>query len=125
MKTYRNFLFFDTYNLDDYIPIMYDELTGQFNEKVQEKGYFESQCFGLLVDSGQKIYTNPQYEGYYFLDVMLVFPPEALSYICTICWEKNEKGAPSFYWTSNFPQSELEEYVKKGCVPYGAVQITR
>ena len=113
MKTYKMFLFWDTYNLDDYIPIMYDELTKQFDEKVQKKGYFESQCFGLFINLDQKIYTNPEYEGYYFLDAELVFPPQSLCYTCTICWKKNEKDIPSFFWTSNFPQSELEEYVKK------------
>ena len=107
------FLFCDTYDFDNYITIMYDELTRQFDEKVQKEGYFESQGFGLWVDSGQKIYTNSLYEGYYFLDADLVFPPAALAYTCTICWKKNEKGIPSFYWTSNFPEPELEKYVKK------------
>ncbi|MCL2131640.1 MAG: hypothetical protein FWH36_04190 [Lentimicrobiaceae bacterium] len=117
MKTYKGFFFWDTYDLEDYIPIMYDELTSQFDERVQKKGYFKSQCFGLWVgDSDEKIYTNPQYEGYYFLDVKLEFPPQSYCYVCTICWKKNEQGVPSFYWTSNFPQSLLEKYVKRGTV---------
>jgi len=122
MKLYKGFLFIEVYDLEYYIPIMYDELTRQFDEKVQKKGYFESQYFGLWAgDLGQKIYTNPEYERYYFWDAALIFPPESLCYRCTICWKKNEKGVPSFYWTSNFPQSELEEYVKKkGCVPCGS-----
>jgi hypothetical protein len=108
---YKGFVFNETYDLDDYFSIMHEELTEQFNEKIQRKDYFERQGFVLYFSGDEKIYENPNYSGYFFLDVDLVFPPHALACGCTICWKINEKGIPSFFWTTNFPIAELEEYV--------------
>jgi len=115
MTAYKTFVFVEgTYGLDDYISTMYDELTKQFDEKAQKKGYFEDQSFVLIIGGvDEKIYTSSKYEDFYFLDVGLAFPPVAFTYECTICWKKDEKGIPKFFWTSNFPMAELEEYVKK------------
>jgi hypothetical protein len=111
MISYKNFLFVETYGLENHMSTMYEELTQQFDQRAEIKNYFEDQGFGLIIDSDKGVYKNYEYKEYNFLDTRLVFPPEALSYRCTICWRFNVKENPEFFWTSNFPQLELEKYV--------------
>ena len=43
----------------------------------------------------------------------LLFPPQALRYDCYFCWEKLDSGELQAYWTSDFPEEELKQYVEK------------
>ncbi len=109
MQTYKGFIFFKTYDLDEYIPLMCDNLIARFEEKVNSKGLFEDKVFTVLIGSeGEEVYEN---NNFYFLDCMIVFPT-SLSYDCTICWTKQEETFYEFYWTSHFPNEELSEYLQ-------------
>lgn len=114
MINYKGFYFIKTYDLEDYFSKMYDDLVSQFDERVQKTGYFEDQAFIVLIgDDEEKVYHNDGYEEYSFLNVKLLFPPQARIERCTICWKNNEEGIPEFYWTTNFPEKELHEYTEK------------
>lgn len=42
-----------------------------------------------------------------------MFPPQALSHYCSLCWEILENGEIKAYWTSYFPDKELKQYIEK------------
>lgn len=114
MINYKGFYFIKTYDLEDYFSKMYDDLVFQFDEKIQERGYFEDQGFALFLgQENEEVYINLEYKEYSFLNVLLAFPPQSLCKECTICWKNNEEGIPEFYWTTNFPEKELHEYTEK------------
>ena len=78
--------------------------------------YFETKGFILNIGIPfEDIYKIPAYREYSFLNVNLVFPDYKI-YNCIICWKKDSVGVPTFFWTTVFPQSELDEYVKNN--PY-------
>ena len=109
MINHKGIIFFKPYELDNHIALI-ESLVKQFNEKVGYDEYFENEGFTLLMGSeGEQVY---EHDGYRFLDGQLAFPPAALAYDCTICWKVNEKDEYEFYWTSNFPNEELKEYVQ-------------
>lgn len=102
---YKEFLFRKTYDLDAHIPTMYDQLTSQFNEKTK-LGFFEDRAFTLIIGPDADVYKR---DNYYFLDCEIVFPTSE-AFDCTICWEK-QNDSYQFYWTTNFPDEELNDYV--------------
>jgi hypothetical protein len=106
----KEFFFFRTFDLDDRISKMYDDLVYQFNHNLNCKDFFENRGFTLLIGSkNEEIYQNGDF---YFLDCVIVFP-SSFAFDCTICWKINEKKEYEFYWTSNFPKEKLADYIEK------------
>lgn len=70
--------------------------------------------FLALVEEGKEI-IKQEFEGrlFYFLECILIFPPQALAFQCNFCWEILENGEIKAYWTSDFPEEELAQYVVK------------
>ena len=68
----------------------------------------------MLIEGGKEI-IQKEFEGrmFYFLECSLLFPPQALTYDCYFCWEKLDSGELQAYWTSDFPEEELKQYVEK------------
>jgi len=109
---YKGFLFRKTYDLDVYIPFMYDQLISQFDNRTKS-GFFENKGFTLVVGPDADVYER---DDYYFLDCEIVFPT-SLTYDCTICWHKQDDGSIKFYWTTNFPNEELDDYINGRGLP--------
>ena len=106
----KEFFFFRTFDLDNRISKMYQDLVYQFNSKINCNDFFENRGFTLLIGSkNEEIYQNG---NFYFLDCVIVFP-SSLAYDCTVCWKINEDSEYDFYWTSNFPNDELADYIEK------------
>ncbi|KFF01445.1 hypothetical protein [Chryseobacterium luteum] len=114
MKMYNGFIFFKIYNLEDNIPLMCDELINQFNIKAGIDGFFDHKAFTMLIGAAdQEIYEK---DGYFFLDCEIVFPTSQ-AFDCTICWQKQDNGSLKFYWTTNFPDEELSDYINGRGLP--------
>ena len=115
MKTiYNGFIYYNTYNLDEYIPLMNEQLIGRFNYKTGYDDYFYDKSFTLLLGTNnEEIYEK---DGYSFLDCEIVFPT-SMAYCCTICWKKEEDDSLQFYWTTNFPDEELQDHINGRGLP--------
>jgi len=80
--------------------------------KIDYRSFVFFDVYGLEND---KIYKIVEFEDrmFYFLECSLLFPPQALRYDCYFCWEKLDSGELQAYWTSDFPEEELKQYVEK------------
>ena len=112
---YKGFVFFDVYGLEnDKIYKIVDDLVYQFDLRAGKEHFFEEESFVVLIEGGKEI-IQQEFEGrmFYFLECSLLFPPQALTYDCYFCWEKLDSGELQAYWTSDFPEEELKQYVEK------------
>ena len=99
---------------NDKIYKIVDDLVYQFDLRAGKEHFFEEECFVVLIEGGKEI-IQKEFEGrmFYFLECSLLFPPQVLRYDCYFCWEKLDSGELQAYWTSDFPEEELKQYVEK------------
>ncbi len=111
---YRGFVFFDDYGLNGKIHKIVDDLIKQFNLMIRQEQFFEEKSFTVLVE-GKKEIIEREYEGriFYFLECNIMFPPEALVYPCSFSWEILENNEIKAYWTSDFPEEALIQFLQK------------
>lgn len=110
MTVYKQIIFFETYNLEDDIPKLYNDLVEQFNNFVGHLNFFQENGFTLLIGSNDEV-VKKNNNDYYLLDVIIVFP-SSISYKCTICWKLIDDKI-NFYWTNKFPLEQLKKFLNQ------------
>jgi hypothetical protein len=115
MMQYREFFFFNTFDIEPYVKDAYDQLTSDFNYFSGHDNFLQDEGFILLIGdvSSDEGYNEILYkDSASYLLVRLLFPPQSLTYECTIAWELKNDGKYIFNWCSDFPKEALYQYVQ-------------